>query len=257
MSCTSITLPFQNKINHTIPQNNRINKNAILPLYQKLLLFYIFSIIFTLILWILEYEIDNCFTSNSQYWYLSILCSLQTSTKRFFELFIALFISRKSSGKIAIKQSLRRSIIIAVFLAIIYFFMYSAKYISYPFQAELFYIVSEVIYFTLLLCILWYCCCHHWLRMKNIYILLICTLFLELLYIISWSMIRVGYDGYCLNDIGDLLEIVIFPLLIIYIIRADSYFWRTIFATLSASTRLRKNVGRNPQSRQFSAQCMV
>ena len=211
---------------------------------------------FTLVIWILEFNFDNCLNIDSSLWWLSILCSLQTSTKKFFELFVALFISRKSSGKIAIKQSLVRALLVALFLSMIYFFLYSDEYISYPFEAELFYIVSQSIYFTLLLSILWYCFCHHWLRMKNIYILLICTLFLQLLYIISWSMIRAGYDGYCLNDIAELLEIVLLPILIICVIRADSYFWRTIFNTLSTSTRVIKSFGADKKSQQFSAQCM-
>eukprot|EP01084_Bolivina_argentea_P015640 29322_1 len=105
-------------------KNNRINKNAILPLYQKLLLFYIISIIFTLILWSLQFAFDSCWTSDNTYWWLTILCAFQTSLKRFFELFIALFISRKSSGKIAIKQSILRSFGIGLILFIIYFFFF-------------------------------------------------------------------------------------------------------------------------------------
>eukprot|EP01083_Nonionella_stella_P104690 300423_1 len=233
-------------------KNHHINRNTVLPLYEKLLLCYMFSIAFTLLVWILEFHFGSCFTLQSTYWWLSILCSFQTAIKRFFELFIILFISRESAGHLAIKQSMIRSFSFGIFLWITYFFMFTTQYIDYPFSAPLFYIISELIYCVLLIFIMCYCCCNHWLRMRNLYFLLIYILVIQSLYIIAGTMNYLHRDGHCLNDIGDLLQIILFPVLIIYIIRADSYFWRTIFQTISESTRINKVFGRNKISQQFS-----
>ena len=75
-------------------KNSQLNKNLLLPLYQRLLSLYALSLTFTLCVWTLELLFTDCFAA----WWMSALCSLQMTTQRGFLLFVALFISRRSSS---------------------------------------------------------------------------------------------------------------------------------------------------------------
>ena len=112
-------------------------------------------------------------------------------------------------------------------------------------------------YVLLLVCLLIYCVVNHWLRMKHIYFYLIVTIFFEMFYVACWSLYFLNYDGNCLNELADALTPIIYPLLICFVIRSDSIFWRTIYITLQNTTRMSKILKKSKHGNQLRKQLMI
>ena len=228
-------------------------KNILLPIYDRVIYFYVIVTFFRAIARGLKYYELKDEVGQDRSWWTSVLSAASVVALMMLEVFVVFLLMQTSAGKKAFIRAGFASIVAGVFLVPLLLVIEEND--DRDTDTELFYYASaglaaELLLFLIVFCVLLYTRCYQQARKKRIrirnqilYIYSYCMLIIYGLQIIVDLLYLAQNDSYCFEVVDQYFFRLGYPLLFYWTIRSDSQFWRLLLLTLQTTSDVSKAEG--------------